>query len=459
MKKTVIVMLLAIPGVLAQANLLLNPGFEEGDTGQVGVVPIPGWNSWGTAGWHNTDAGAVIDTKSIKFWWDGIGMWQDFAATPGRTYVYSVQVIDSSRDTSPKNWDLQMEAEFYDASKVQLAAVVLDYFDSTIQPDDTWVEIGGSLTAPAGTSYGRVILRVVDWQSGIAGALYCDNVSVYDQDLYGQAYAPNPANGSTVLLSLANLSWQNRPARNLADTVSCDVYLEAEGPIIDPNFQSAPIAVGVTSSTVDLALAGVTLQDNKLYTWRVDSTDPNMGGNPIVTPGEVWTFQIGDVAPVVNAPDHYIWLQNDIGQVTLTGSYTDDDKSSIVRAEFVEGNHERDPNSIVTFGTHIHDSVAKTVSVPVTISNTAGRQANGWYGFTLEVEDGAGVGSANLHVGVYGTCLEAALEDPTDTTIETNWPNGLHGDINGDCKTDLEDFALLASSWIDCMTVKAGCTP
>jgi hypothetical protein len=142
------------------------------------VVPIPGWHSWGNNGWHNDDAGAVIDTKSVKFWWDQVGLWQDYTATAGTEYLYSVQVMDWSGDTSPNNWDLQIEAEFYDASNAQLAAVVLGYFDSGIQPDDTWVQIGGSIVAPANTAYGRVVLRTVDWQDGIAGAIYFDNVSV-----------------------------------------------------------------------------------------------------------------------------------------------------------------------------------------------------------------------------------------------------------------------------------------
>ena len=201
MKTSLVVMamlLLTFSVSVHAANLLVNGGFEDGDTGQVGVVPIPGWNSWGSNGWHNDDAGAVIDTKSMKFWWDGVGMWQDYAATAGTTYTYSVQVIDASRDTSPNNWDLQIEAEFYDAANAQLTAVVLGYFDSTLQPDDTWISIGGSIVAPVDTAYGRVVLRTLDWQSGIAGALYFDNVSV----------VPEPA--SLILLGLGGLLLRRR---------------------------------------------------------------------------------------------------------------------------------------------------------------------------------------------------------------------------------------------------------
>lgn len=179
-KGVAVVVMLLLPafGMSARAELLVNGDFEDGDTGQLGVVAIPGWNSWGDAGWHNDDAGAVIDTKGMKFWWDSAGMWQDFAAAAGTTYVYSVQVMDFSGDTTANNWDFQIEAEFYDAADVQLTAAVLGYFDSTIQPNDVWVEIGDSIVAPAGTAYGRVVMRLWDWQSGIGGAIYFDNMSV-----------------------------------------------------------------------------------------------------------------------------------------------------------------------------------------------------------------------------------------------------------------------------------------
>lgn len=460
-------MLLAVLvlGCTASANLLKNPGFEEGDTGQITNVPIPGWLTWNWSGWHHADEGAVIGTKAVKLWHVDSGIYQDFAAVEGHTYRVSGHMLQTSSDplrdpagepgTGDKTGHIIIEWRVDDTVLIREDTVgVLSKED----PNDIWLFYTADLTAPPGVAYGRYVMRMY-MPTGGDGAVNYDEMSVYDLALYGQAYDPQPADGATVLLSHNTLSWKNHETHVPGDVFSCDVYLEAEGPVIDPNFYSAPLAVGVTTGTVDLALAGVTLQDNTLYTWRVDSTDPNTGGNPVTFTGPVWSFQVGDVAPAVTADNLYVWLINGEGHFTLSGSYTDDGKSPITRAEFVEGNHEKAGGTVVTMGAQTWDPEARTVTAEVSVTNTIpGQQATGWYGFVLEVDDAAGTGRHTMHVGLYGTCLEAAMADPTDQTIQTNWPNG-HGDIDGDCDTDLEDFALMAASWVDCMTVKAGCTP
>jgi len=162
---------------LAQTNLLVNGDFEDGPTGSL-ANGVPGWNNWGTGGWHHNDAGAVIGGKGMKLWSGDTGMWQDFAAAPGMSYDYRIQVMDWSGDTTANNWDMRIEAEFYDASDHQIKASVLGYFDSSVEPDDIWTRIGGKVSAPAGTAYGRIVLRLWDWQPGVVGSLYFDSASV-----------------------------------------------------------------------------------------------------------------------------------------------------------------------------------------------------------------------------------------------------------------------------------------
>lgn len=456
-----IFLLFLLTAELSWGNLLKNPGFEEGPTGQITNVPIPGWNTWNYSGWHHNDPGRVRDTKAVKLWWTDSGIYQDFPAQAGHTYRFSGYMLhhhtDPLRDGAggvPGDKSGEFRAEWYTATNVLIRE---DAWAKITKDDaiDEWHFYTADLTAPPGTAYGRFLIRMYQPTAG-DGAVNYDDVSVYDVALYGQAYEPNPADGAMVTLDLQTLSWKSHdPEGRFLYTV----YLEAEGPVVDPNFYSAPVASGISDTFLNLAQAGITLTDNKIYTWRVDTTDPN-NGSPVFFQGPVWTFQVGDVPPLVDAgANQYVWLVNGEGHFTLSGSYTDDGKSPITRAEYIEGTHEKAGGTVVTMGTQTWDPIAKTVTVDVTVSNpVVGQTAAGWYGFILEVEDAAGVGSDSVHAGVYTTCLEAALADPADNTIETNWPNG-HGDINGDCVTNLEDLALLALSWVDCMTVKAGCTP
>jgi hypothetical protein len=453
--------LFMMAGINVWANLLENPGFEEGPTGRISDVPIQGWLAWGSNGWHHNDAGRTIDTQAAKLWWTDSGIYQDFPATAERTYRFGGymmhHVTDPLRDGAggiPGDKTGDLKIEWYTETHNLIREDAFGQI-SKDDPMNTWIFYTADVVAPVGTAYGRYLLRMYQQTAG-DGAVNYDNTSVYDAALYGQAYGPSPANGATVDLSLTDLSWKSHDPGN---TFSYDVYLEAEGPVVDPNFYSAPIATDLTVPSVNLASAGVTLLDNTVYTWRVDTTDPN-DGFPVTFPGEIWTFQVGDVAPLADAgANQYVWLVNGEGRFTLSGSYTDDGKSPITRAEYVEGSHQKAGGTIVTMGAQTWNPTAQTVSVDVVVSNpVAGQIATGWYGFILEVEDAVGVGSDRVYAGVYGTCLEAAMEDPSDNTIASRWPNG-HGDINGDCRTDLEDLAIMASSWAACMTEKAGCTP
>ncbi len=182
MKRWLLVLGLTV-GLAAQgasANLLINGGFEDGATGNIGDG-VPGWNVWGGAGWHHDDAGRTIDQKAIKFWWDDSGIWQDFTVTGGQEYDFSVQVLSSSLEPLV-GWNGLIKAEFYDSSSgtgTALVDVELEKYYSATDPMDAWVEIGGTVTAPANADVGRIVLLIVDWQeTGVSGALNFDNAVV-----------------------------------------------------------------------------------------------------------------------------------------------------------------------------------------------------------------------------------------------------------------------------------------
>ena len=110
---------------MANANILINGGFEDGPTGQISS-PIPGWSSWGGSGWHHDDAGQTLDTKAIKFWWDDAGLWQDFAVTGGTNYSISAETLSPAND--PLNlWNGLIKVEYYDRAR--------EYDVRVVQPD------------------------------------------------------------------------------------------------------------------------------------------------------------------------------------------------------------------------------------------------------------------------------------------------------------------------------------
>lgn len=269
---------------------------------------------------------------------------------------------------------------------------------------------------------------------------------------YSKAVFPNPADGASVGLDLTNLSWTNADPNNPADKagVTCNVYFKVDDG--DPNFLAGPIATGITNETIALADYSITLADETTYVWRVDCIDPNTGGSPRTIKGDLWTFTVTDVPPAANAgADKFLWLSMPDGDgdpakvtFTVTGTYTDDNKSPITRAEWVQGVHE---------GGGTVTKVSETWTPGVgsgTVSATFSATDTGWLFLTLEVQDSAGTGADLMNTGVYGTCAQAATEDPDDTYDAT-------GDLDGNCKKDLNDFAIFAAGWLDCDANKITC--
>jgi len=126
MKVICIVLLLATVGV--QAELLVNPGFEDGPLGQTGLtdwvetgVNIPGWYYWGydglaNMGWVHDLEGRVQDTQGICLAWDTTLILQEFGhgtLVEGQQYDFSVDVRDSTVNTldDADGWNGFMTAE------------------------------------------------------------------------------------------------------------------------------------------------------------------------------------------------------------------------------------------------------------------------------------------------------------------------------------------------------------
>ena len=171
----------------AQANLLINGDFEQGDCAWLGDSPvIPGWTYWGTDGWHHNDEGYKFDDKGMLVWWDSVGMYQDvFDVVVGQDYEFSVYAITKSTDML-KGWDFVVKAEWTTENWETIGSTEIGRFvgaKSESDPGDgtdTWKLISGTSTAVEGAAHGKIYFQLVqagDW--GYTGGSVCfDNASV-----------------------------------------------------------------------------------------------------------------------------------------------------------------------------------------------------------------------------------------------------------------------------------------
>jgi len=262
------------------------------------------------------------------------------------------------------------------------------------------------------------------------------------------ALKPVPIVGAGLAAVNDVISWTNPDPNNPGDTITADVYiLESDIVLTNPDLTSSGsatlVADDTTAESLDLSDAGFTIQTDKYYYWAVHITDPEPTVGEVI--GFDWNFQTDDAPPtdVSAGPDQYLWLVGGVKQFTLTGTYTDDGESTVdVLWEDISDPLEQAPGTTVT------------INSPTSATTTVDVDGDGWYLFKFTVTDAAGSGSDEVNVGVYPDACAAAYADPDD--LSATYPNG-HGDIDGDCDTDLEDFALLAASWVDCMTDKITC--
>ena len=120
-----------------------------------------------------------------------------------------------------------------------------------------------------------------------------------------------------------------------------------------------------------------------------------------------------------------------------------DDYSNTITWTDITNSGDKDPNTIVTINSSATEDTTVTLTGDVAVT--------GWYGFQISVDDGTNPAVIDtVYVGVYPTCADVAAADPAD-----GWTSV--GDIDGDCKANLTDFALFAAAWLDCNSNRVTC--
>ncbi|HUU20389.1 MAG TPA: hypothetical protein VMW72_24790 [Sedimentisphaerales bacterium] len=236
---------------------------------------------------------------------------------------------------------------------------------------------------------------------------------------------PNPADGSLVSSGEMELSWVLADPCVPGQAVSVDVYftddLRALTQFTDPDAMRIVSNQSVSSVVVQT-------EPKKQYYWAIDSY---IGSDNDPVYGPIFSFVSDNMPPQVDAGvDILTWLGDDgLRTKILDATVTDDSLVSPYTVHWTVISEPNDPNSSDAM---ITDPSAKDTSITLS--------AVGDYVLQLEAFDGEYTGSDTVIINVYNDGCEAAQSLPDYVPFP--------GDLNGDCKVDDLDLAILQEDWL-----------
>ncbi|MCU0915857.1 MAG: hypothetical protein MUC88_15040 [Planctomycetes bacterium] len=229
---------------------------------------------------------------------------------------------------------------------------------------------------------------------------------------------PNPADGAPVPVSISQLQWTLPEPNRPGGVVTCDVYFGA-----NPDVETNPKIV--VRRTVESA--PVTLAPATVYYWALDVYDSSISDTEPFLLSPVFTFNTMNQAPTVKAgADVVTWLPGGPRAGKLDATVTDD--GALI------------PYT-VKWTVLSEPSAAAAVFQTATIEDTTVTlSAAGRYVLQLEASDGEYTGSDTVVINVY--------DDPCQAARSVPGYQPLVGDLNGDCRVDGADLALLQANWL-----------
>ncbi len=232
---------------------------------------------------------------------------------------------------------------------------------------------------------------------------------------------PLPADGNTVEPGAVELSWTLPDPCVPGEPVAVDIYftedLEALKSFLDP--ASVQIASQQTISSI-----AVQTQPKTRYYWAVDTYvgDPN---DPIW--GPILSFYVDNKPPVVEASDDAVtWLVDGVMAQPLNATVTDAEATTVQWTVISEPDDPNSPEATIA------DPSAADTSITLSVL--------GEYVLQCEAFDGEYTGSDTVTINVYNNGCEAAQSLPDYEPLV--------GDLNGDCRVDELDEALMLENWL-----------
>ena len=232
---------------------------------------------------------------------------------------------------------------------------------------------------------------------------------------------PNPVDGGDVSPGEVELSWTLPDPCVPGQPVPVDVYFTDDLQLLE--WFTDPAAIQVVSKQ-NVTSVVVQTQPKTQYYWAVDAYigDPN---DPVL--GPIFSFVADHLPPKVNSgADIVTWLQDGFRTGNLDATVTDD---GAIRPYTVQWTVVSEP---IPGAAVIQTATAEDSSVTLA--------ALGEYVLQLEAFDGEYTGSDTVTINVYNDRCEAAQSLPDYVPLA--------GDLNGDCKVDDVDMALLQENWL-----------
>ena len=275
MKTKLLLMLLAISWAAgnAQANLLVNPSFEEGSF-SANATP-DGWDDppsaydgyYSNMTWFDDAAEAHSGSKYVKMnvlsYGTSAELNQTLLATPDKAYAFNIWAKSAQKNAQREAWG---GVDWYDSNGDWISGIWVGG-DAV---GDEWQYLDfGTYTAPADAN----LLVVSVW--GVVGGVLYDDAGVYgpnpprdaDPNIYNQMIKPPYGAGATG--DEVVLNWTNTDPNAPVTDVYVDVWFGT-----DPNNNNDYTKVvtgGLNTTTVTVDAPNITPPAPTIYYWQVNS--------------------------------------------------------------------------------------------------------------------------------------------------------------------------------------------
>ena len=234
-------------------------------------------------------------------------------------------------------------------------------------------------------------------------------------------FRPFPSDDGTAPVGQVELKWTVPDPCVPGQAVPVDVYFTDDLNALQEFSNPAAIQVVAKKAVTSVV---VQTQPKTRYYWAVDSY---VGSDADPVLGRIFSFVSDNLAPTVDAgADVVTWLQEGSRTGTLDATVADDGGAASCTVKWTVVSEPNEGMAVI--------KAADAEDTSITLS------AAGRYVLQVEVSDGEYTGSDTVTIGVYNDSCEAAQSVPGYQPFV--------GDLNGDCRVDDLDMALLQENWL-----------